>query len=1327
MNDTERYSYYAFVSYSHKDAKWAAWIQRAIEHYKLPAVVRREAQKPLPKRIAPVFRDATDLGVDVLVDGLHAELESSRYLIVVCSPNSAKPNADGRSFVDEEVRHFCELGRVRQIIPVIIDGTPEEAFGPILKSQEILAIDATKHPRARVLNDIVAKILGLKPDALWRRAERERRKKLVLRSALCGLAGLCAAFAGWFAWDSNRLVKNYYADYVDSFGLPEGIFPLSSDEIIRRHVHYRFEYRGYGWGRSIHRDSSGWTVFKSLGFYRVLRRVVAANSAGVPTAININAAFIEGCPPIQDFIYEQSGASIGYRLSERIERDFSGKLLRRVVYSARHHGVTNGLAGFFGVGEGRENILFGRSAVAQHELVRDAAGRVRQRRFLNAIGRVVPNAAGVCAIEYYELDQWGRVVKQSYLTRSGHGDVLVRRANKIGVAGKEYLYEKDSPNLKMMSYFGMDNKRVLGPHGWWAFERMYDKSGRVVQERFLGIDGEKVLNKSRYAERMIEYNEKGECIEQRMMDVDGCPTFTADGYAGYKISYDVFGREVERQFLGTRGEKVFNGKGISMARKHYGENGKVEMVENFGVNGEIVYDKNGCACVRYAYDKNGNVIKTSWLDEKHNPVLCNMGYSSEVDAYNDKGQKVQTDFYGLNGEHVCNGFGVATIKKSYDDYGNEADESFFGVDGLPVVYRYGYSRCHREYDKRGYKIKEEYFGADGERALGLNGLSGYSYEYDDFGNCTKKTNLGIEGTPCVGKYSGFAAEVMEYNSIGQVVRGRYLDEKGMDTESWMGVAGLSRNYDSAGYVVEECFYDKAGRPAIERLKGAKRRFAYNLQGKKILEESFDENGKLWANYKGVARIEHEYDGRGVELKTSYFGEDGSPIRNTFNISVIINEYDKRGRLKRESFFDENMKAVLGKPYLAPFSYAGRELDYDERGRLIVEHYLDCDNKPIRSGAGRYSEKRISYNERGQVLSEQYFDGHGEKVKCEAGYCAVMREYDIVGRMTNEFYYSAEGNLIPCRYGYAQKRLTYDSFGNCVRTEHFGVRGGRVASTRHHGESITENIFDRYNRKIGVKFLDARGLPMIGRFKYAEERNRYDSRGHVSRVEYYGTNGAPTLALLDVAGYEQECDMVGNVTRKYCFGLDGKPITNSLGYVEKRMQYNDKNKLIQEEYFDANGCRCLGTGRVVGRRFEYDKVGNIIKESYIGFDGGPTPCGDAYYEKRMTYYKWNQMASESYWDRHGNLFKVSRNYGEIGRLILYNNDKKLLTAYFTLDKNNKVICLRVTAHDDDNREVTFVQKNGLDGVWKGGTRMPAELCEELVSRFSREIKGGGTCR
>ena len=34
--DTQQYTYYAFISYQRKDEKWAKWLQRKLENYKLP-------------------------------------------------------------------------------------------------------------------------------------------------------------------------------------------------------------------------------------------------------------------------------------------------------------------------------------------------------------------------------------------------------------------------------------------------------------------------------------------------------------------------------------------------------------------------------------------------------------------------------------------------------------------------------------------------------------------------------------------------------------------------------------------------------------------------------------------------------------------------------------------------------------------------------------------------------------------------------------------------------------------------------------------------------------------------------------------------------------------------------------------------------------------------------------------------------------------------------------------------------------------------------------------------------------------------------------------
>ena len=36
----QKYRYYAFISYNHRDEREAKWLQRQLEHYRLPSVAR---------------------------------------------------------------------------------------------------------------------------------------------------------------------------------------------------------------------------------------------------------------------------------------------------------------------------------------------------------------------------------------------------------------------------------------------------------------------------------------------------------------------------------------------------------------------------------------------------------------------------------------------------------------------------------------------------------------------------------------------------------------------------------------------------------------------------------------------------------------------------------------------------------------------------------------------------------------------------------------------------------------------------------------------------------------------------------------------------------------------------------------------------------------------------------------------------------------------------------------------------------------------------------------------------------------------------------------
>lgn len=176
------YKRYAFISYNHNDIKVAKWLHKKLESYKLPAEIHNEFEDS--KFLRPVFRDQEDLNTGILSNELRKHLESSKYLIVICSPNSAKSE-----WVSNEVKTFIEWGRLEYIIPFIIDGVPnsdEECFPMVLRDytkihpeQELLGININEVGREKAFVRVVSRMLGVSFDELWKRHERAKRKKIV--------------------------------------------------------------------------------------------------------------------------------------------------------------------------------------------------------------------------------------------------------------------------------------------------------------------------------------------------------------------------------------------------------------------------------------------------------------------------------------------------------------------------------------------------------------------------------------------------------------------------------------------------------------------------------------------------------------------------------------------------------------------------------------------------------------------------------------------------------------------------------------------------------------------------------------------------------------------------------------------------------------------------------------------------------------------------------------------------------------------------------------------------------------------------------------------
>lgn len=206
------FKYFAFISYNSKDTEWGKQVQRKLEHYRMPATLCTEhgwERKP----INPVFFAPTDIQPGGLTEELQERLRTSKNLIVICSPNSAKSE-----WVGKEIEFFHNLGRTKQIHFFIVDGTPHsgntdtECFNPIVNTlglPEILGANIHEKiyrwswmNKERAYVQLVSKLLGVEFDAIWQRHKRLFIQKMI--GWTVGILVVLAALVG--VWIANQPV-----------------------------------------------------------------------------------------------------------------------------------------------------------------------------------------------------------------------------------------------------------------------------------------------------------------------------------------------------------------------------------------------------------------------------------------------------------------------------------------------------------------------------------------------------------------------------------------------------------------------------------------------------------------------------------------------------------------------------------------------------------------------------------------------------------------------------------------------------------------------------------------------------------------------------------------------------------------------------------------------------------------------------------------------------------------------------------------------------------------------------------------------------------------
>ncbi len=671
----QNYHYYAFISYSTADSKWAKWLQHQLSYYHIPSSVKK-SKIGIPNKIRPVFIYEYDLAGNQLHTAIKQELESSKYLIVICSPNAAKSK-----YVNEEIETFIRMGRCEYIIPFVVDGEvnssdpAKECFAPALlsmlhsgdKKQELRGINVNTNGKSQALVDVIATMLGVRRDVLWNRYKVRRLKQRIMMAAVVAVALLC----GLFYWDYTRPTYSYYADYVDVWGVPTGVLELNKEQIKHRNGSYRFEYRRIPLGQP---EAYSWRLSK----------VSYVNSAGTPRSID-ETAYLDRYP-IQKLTYSPDKGiltEITY-CNEREKPQIIHKLSRLSDVPAAIVDIESVVAGV--------DVAFAKSFTA---LGTDNADKTSD------ITRYV-----------YERNTDGYITKITYHANNSRDFNSSAVSDNFGVWGMAYKLDSLG-RRETVQYLNKDGSVHRNKIGVSTRRYEYAPMGRVCSEQTFDLWGYPILNEYLWSTAVGVFDDYGNTIEESFYGVDGKPCLHKDGYTKWTFQYDDRGNRIEEAYYGIDGKSCLNNYGYAKVTGQYDDRGNTIEVAYYGVDGKPCLHKDGFAKATAKYDDRGNRIEETSYGVDSKPCLHNVGYAKITCQYDDRGNTIEEVYYGVDGKLCLSNYGNAKGTAQYDDRSNRIEEVYYGVDGKPCLHKNGYAKFTAQYDDNGNLIYFYFYDAEG--------------------------------------------------------------------------------------------------------------------------------------------------------------------------------------------------------------------------------------------------------------------------------------------------------------------------------------------------------------------------------------------------------------------------------------------------------------------------------------------------------------------------------------------------------------------------------------------------------------------------------------
>ncbi len=547
-NISNKYSFYAFISYSRKNEKYAKWLQKKLESYRLPAVLQKQHTE-LPKKIK-IFRDKTDIGVGGSVENaLSRELSNSKKLIVICSPDSAKSE-----YVEYEIQSFLKLGRnTDDILPFIIEGKvdrleSDNCYTPTLNRLNLNGADAVKEGKNTAFIRLLSSLLEIKYDELKRREHIRFLRKCIIISILSFIFLTILSLFLWYIIPHTK----QYENYITHWGIPVGINEIKKNPNYIPHSHYSITYQYNRPIKLIYEDIYGkisneqnlqndtfttaeyfyehlYNPFLSLKNWKLKNVICSINPQNSDEQKEIDSIKMQIVYDIIDenncwqyFYYDSEGA-IPKSLSPNILTDIN-------IY---YNDFPELMAGVFGDQNFDESIdkklLLNNRYIYRHKVEYNQNGLEIKKLFYNNYNQPVTDENGILGFINIFNEQ-EQLLQQSYLYEDYNDNSSI-------VAYKKFTYTEDS-HIQSIGYYKKDifdsleintatnknnliNNTALG-YAYMEISRFFDAENNLnISYSFFNDKKEPVFEKSDNASNIQDcFNIQGELLKETLVKKD---------------------------------------------------------------------------------------------------------------------------------------------------------------------------------------------------------------------------------------------------------------------------------------------------------------------------------------------------------------------------------------------------------------------------------------------------------------------------------------------------------------------------------------------------------------------------------------------------------------------------------------------------------------------------------------------------------------------------------------------------------------------------------------------------------------------------------------